>query len=69
MKLALVLLVMALAAVGGAACGDEDKDDEDAGTTVSLRADPGGLLIYDEKTVTAPAGAVTIEFDNPSTWG
>ena len=66
MKLALVLPVIALAVFGGAACGDEDE--AVAGPTVSLMADSGGLLAYDEKTVTAPAGAVTIEFNNPSTW-
>ena len=66
MKLVLVLSVIALVALGGGACGDEDE--EDSGATVSLTAGPGGLLKYEEKTVTAPTGSVTIEFDNPSTW-
>jgi plastocyanin len=65
-KLALALSLMALAAFGGVACGDEEE--EDAGATVSLTADPDGLLIYDKETVTAPVGSATIEFDNPSPW-
>ena len=71
MKFLLVLVVIAVA-FGGAACGDGgDADGEgggNQGATVALTADPGGLLAYEEKTVTAPAGLVTIEFDNPSTW-
>jgi plastocyanin len=68
----LFLLVATAVVVGGAACGDEGDGDGEGegaeGATVSLTADAGGLLAYEEKRATAPAGFVTIEFDNPSTW-
>ena len=34
--------------------------------TVSLSADPGGELAYDTDSLSAAAGALTIEFDNPA---
>jgi plastocyanin len=34
--------------------------------TVSLSADPGGELAYDTDSLSAAAGSVTIEFDNPA---
>ena len=84
-KLALLLSLLALATFGVAACGDDDEDSEttEAATTettetggdtggggsVSLTADPDGALAYEEDTLTAPAGAVTIEFDNPASIG
>jgi plastocyanin len=36
------------------------------GGTVSFTANPDGELAYEETEVTAPAGSVTIEFDNPA---
>jgi plastocyanin len=84
-KLTLLLCVLALAALGVAACGGDDDDDEAAtetttetteaggggggGGSVSLTADPNGNLAYEEETLTAPAGEVTIEFDNPASVG
>jgi plastocyanin len=79
-KLGLLLSILALAAFGLAACGDDD-DEGDAteaetttettaeGASVSLTANPDGELAYEETTLTAPAGAVTIEFDNPASIG
>jgi plastocyanin len=81
-KLALLLALLALAAVGVAACGGDDDDDEgdtaattettvesDGGASVSLTANPDGELAYEESTLSAPAGSVTIEFDNPASIG
>jgi plastocyanin len=79
-KLGLLLSILALAAFGLAACGGDD-DEGDAteaetttettaeGASVSLTANPDGELAYEETTLTAPAGAVTIEFDNPASIG
>jgi plastocyanin len=36
------------------------------GETLKLSADPGGALKFDKSTLTAKAGTVTIEMDNPS---
>jgi uncharacterized cupredoxin-like copper-binding protein len=36
------------------------------GTTIQLAADPGGALKFDKTSLTAKAGKVTIDFDNPS---
>jgi plastocyanin len=36
------------------------------GATVRLTADPSGQLAYEQKTATAKAGKVTIDFDNPA---
>jgi plastocyanin len=36
------------------------------GATLKVTADPTGQLKYEEKSLTAKAGKVTIEFDNPS---
>jgi plastocyanin len=37
-----------------------------AGTTLAIAADPGGNLSYDKTSLTANAGAVTIDFTNKS---
>ena len=81
-KLALLLSLLALAAVGLAACGGDDDDTTSAapatdtsatdttatggGGTISVSADPGGQLAYTETELTASAGDDTIEFDNPA---
>jgi plastocyanin len=79
-KLALLLSLLALAAVGFAACGGDDDDTSAAettaapdttatgggGATISISADPGGQLAYTETELTAAAGSDTIEFDNPA---
>ena len=81
-KLALLLALLTLTAVGLAACGGDDDDDgdtteaatvttttSDGGASVSLTANPDGELAYEESTLSAPAGTVTIEFDNPASIG
>lgn len=44
------------------AAGAEGGDD----STVEISAHPGGQLQYEQRTVTARPGRVTIEFDNPA---
>lgn len=88
MKKASVLLVtIALALFGLAACGGDDDDDETtaaettteettaagggggaggAGGTVELSAPADGSFAYDQTSAEAPAGPVTVNFDNPA---
>jgi plastocyanin len=78
-KLALLLSLLALGALGLAACGDDEEEPAPAaetettieaeGEAVALEADPDGALAYVQDSLDAPAGAVTIEFDNPSSTG
>jgi plastocyanin len=82
-KLVLLLALLTLTAVGLPACGGDDDDDDggdtaattettvesDGGASVSLTANPDGELAYEESTLSAPAGTVTIEFDNPASIG
>jgi plastocyanin len=78
-RLALLLSLLALGALALAACGDDDEETtaasetettvEAAGKAVALEADPGGALAYVQDSLEAPAGTVTIEFDNPSSTG
>jgi plastocyanin len=77
MKLALVALgvVVSLAL---AACGGNGDDETTAaapttttqagggGQTISLAADAGGALAYQQTSLEAKAGKVTIDFDNPA---
>jgi plastocyanin len=79
-KLAILASVLVVAAVAATACGGDDDDDSAAetsatttaqaqgggGETLKLTADPGGQLAYEEKSLSAKAGQVTIDFDNPS---
>ena len=67
---------------GRAACGADNKSDApstpapappaastpaaSAGATLQVAADPSGSFAYDKKSLTAKAGAVTIEFTNDS---
>jgi uncharacterized cupredoxin-like copper-binding protein len=78
--LTLALAVLALAAAGCG--GDDDDDSGGGGgggggstesqasgggsSTIQLAADPGGALKFDKTSLTAKAGTVTIDFDNPS---
>ena len=78
-KLALLLSMLALGALGLAACGDDEEEPAPAaetettveaeGEAVTLEADPDGALAYVQDQLDASAGAVTIEFDNPSSTG
>ena len=84
-KFVLMLSVLALAAFGLVACGDDEEEPTSEATTTETSTSAGGgsggsggsvsitadssALAYDESAVTAPAGEVTIEFDNPSSIG
>jgi plastocyanin len=79
-KASVLLVAIALAMFGLAACGGDDGNDEDAteettveattagggGSTVEITAAADGSLAYDQDSVDAKAGPVTINFDNPS---
>ena len=81
MKFALLLSLLALASFGLVACGGDDEEDSSTAATtaledegpapvaVSIAADADGALAYEQTEVTAPAGDVTIEFDNPAPLG
>jgi plastocyanin len=77
-----VLAVVALSALGLAACGGgDDNNDTTAaatpattapaggggGSTVDISTPSGSNLAFDQKDVTAKAGSVTIDFDNKQT--
>ena len=81
-RLTLLLTLLALSAFGLAACGGDDEEDPAApettaaettdgggGGSVAISADPDGALAYTEDSATVPAGAVTIEFENPASIG
>jgi plastocyanin len=65
----IALLVLALALAG---CGSDDESSGESssgsggGQTLALAADPGGALKFDKTELTAKAGKVVIELDNPS---
>jgi plastocyanin len=75
-KLAVLISVLALAAFGFAACGDDDDDDTAADTTTEETTAGGGGgtlevsssedITYDQSSLEASAGAVTIDFTNDS---
>ena len=80
-KFALLLSLLARASFGLVACGGDDEEDSSTSATtaledegpdpaaVSIAADADGALAYEQTEVTAPAGDVTIEFDNPAPLG
>ena len=60
----IALLVLALAG-----CGSDDEGgggSSGGGQTLALAADPGGALKFDKTELTAKAGSVTIDLDNPA---
>jgi plastocyanin len=78
-KASAVLAVVALAALGLAACGGGDDDNETTaaatpattapaggggGSTVDISTPSGSDLAFTQKDVTAKAGSVTIDFNN-----
>jgi plastocyanin len=81
-RLLTLLSLLALAAVGFTACGGGDETStsdtgaattstgaatsDTGGGTVKIEADPNGAIAYTTTSVKAPAGEVTIEFDNPA---
>jgi plastocyanin len=82
-KQAILASVLVVAALALTACGGDDDDDSAAetsattttqaqgggGETLKVTADPGGELAYEQKSLSANAGQVTIDFDNPSSTG
>ncbi len=82
MKKATALLALSLASIGLVACGGGGSDTTGAaatggggggttatvskGSTVKLTANADNQLSYDQKTLTAKAGTVSIDFDNPA---
>ena len=82
MKKASVLLVaIALAMFGLVACGDDGNDEDSgdettveettaaeggAGETLEISAPADGSLAYDPTELTAKAGLVSVNFDNPA---
>jgi len=79
-KLAILASALVVAALALTACGGDDDDSSAAtstttttqaqggggGETLKVAADPGGQLAFEEKSLSAKAGQVTIDFDNPS---
>jgi plastocyanin len=79
-KASAVLAVVALSALGLAACGGGGDDNNDTtaaatpattapaggggGSTVDISTPSGSTLAFDQKDATAKAGTVTIDFDN-----
>lgn len=51
---------------GGASAGGGGGSAGGAGSTLKLSADPNGALAYDTKSLSAKAGNVTIDFNNPA---
>jgi plastocyanin len=48
---------------------DSGGEEPAGGGTVAISADPDGALAFNEDSVSAPAGPVTVEFDNPASVG
>jgi len=79
-KASAVLAVTALAALGLAACGGSSSSDNGTtaaatsgasttaaaggGATVDISTPSGSTLAYDQKTASAKAGSVTVDFNN-----
>jgi plastocyanin len=76
-KASVLLAVTALAALGLAACGGDDDNETTAastpattapagggGATLDVSTPPGSDLAFDQKSLTAKAGSVTVDFDN-----
>ncbi len=83
-KASVLFVAVALAAVGLAACGGSSNNTSTTaaqtptttgggggggGSTVDLSAPADGTLAFDQKSATAKAGNVTINFDNPAPLG
>jgi plastocyanin len=73
-----LLLAVLVVALGAAACGGDDDGNGNGngdaagggaggnGAAITLAADPGGDLAFDQTSLTAAAGSVTITFTNES---
>jgi plastocyanin len=78
----ILITAVALAGFGLVACGGDDDDEDTTAaattttetapaggggaSTVDVSAPADGSLAFDQTTLTAQAGAVTINFDNPA---
>ena len=78
--LSIALAIAALGPVGFAACGEDEESSSGSsssseettsggGSTIAITAVEDGSFAYEEESVEAEAGSVTIEFDNPSALG
>ena len=84
-KLAALIAVLVLAALGLAACGSSSDTTSSTSTsaaaststtasgggggTISIEADPSGALAYTSSSLSAPAGSDKVEFNNPASLG
>ena len=62
MKKILTVLALSLAAVALVACGGGGSS---SSTTLKLTADPSGAPKFDQSSLTADAGKITIDLTNP----
>jgi plastocyanin len=70
MRASLAIWAVALL-LSAAGCGSDDEESGGGGgggggQTLALSADPGGDLKFDKTELTAKAGSVTIDLDNPA---
>jgi plastocyanin len=80
-KLTAVLAICALAPFALAACGGDDEEEPatqatteepaggGGGKTVAISAAPDNSFAFEQDELTAPAGSVTFEFENPASLG
>ena len=67
-----IVVLLVAAALLAAGCGGDDNGEATdttpvaEGTTLQLAADPGGALAFDETSLDAPAGSITIALTNDS---
>src|SRR5687767_3998293 len=77
-KASVLFVALALAMFGLAACGDDEGNDEEGteetaveettatgGATLEVSSPSDGSLAYDQNSLTAEAGTVTLTYDNP----
>jgi plastocyanin len=63
MKKIVAMLALAVMATALVACGG---DSDSSSTTLKLTADPSGAPRFDKSSLTADAGKITIELNNPT---
>ncbi|MDQ3729561.1 MAG: cupredoxin domain-containing protein [Actinomycetota bacterium] len=81
-KLSIALAISVLAPFGVSGCGGDDEESSGesgatssessstgGGSTIAITAVADGSFAYEEESVEAEAGEVTIEFDNPASLG
>lgn len=64
--IALAAVALTVAACGGDGGGGQPGGGSEDSQTLKLGADPGGALKFDKTELSASAGKVTIDFDNPA---